>query len=67
MIGVNLNVPFGSNVFHQAQSGSSSLIKYDSPQTFINIKIQMRDKRHRVLDTHGSDWSIVFKAYYLPY
>lgn len=67
IISVNLNVPFGSNCFHEVTSGSSSLLKYSTPQTFTTLSFSIRDKYHKLLDTNGSDWSIVFKTYYFPY
>jgi len=65
IISVNLNVPFGSNCYREVQSGSSSLLKYNSPQTFTGLRFSLRDKYHKLLDTNGSDWSIIFKSYYL--
>ncbi len=67
IISVNLNVPFGSNCFHEVTSGSSSLLKYSTPQTFTTLSLSIRDKYHKLLDTNGSDWTIIFKAYYFPY
>jgi len=66
IISVNLNVAFGSNCYREVQSGSSSLIKYNTPRTFTSLRFSLRDKYHRLLDTNGSDWSVIFKTYYLP-
>lgn len=63
---VPLNEPFGSSVYREVKSGSASLIRYDSPRTFTSINIKIKDKNNIVLDTHGTDMSLVLKAYYIP-